>query len=128
MNFTSCTPILLISSHPYIHTYFPLAAFPQQRKKMSSWKCSMYSVSHSVPFVHTSFFTSVHCNDSLVWYEASGFCCTVYTGISVGLGFCYTVYTGISVGLLLHILLLPWVMEILWSWIYSIPSCSLAVH
>jgi hypothetical protein len=34
------------------------------------------SVSHSIPFVHTSLLANVHCNESVVWFEASGFCRT----------------------------------------------------
>jgi hypothetical protein len=35
--------------------------------------------------VHTSLLANVHCNDSLVWYEAPGFCYTINTGTSLGL-------------------------------------------
>ena len=64
-----------------------------------------HNVSHSIlhPFVHTSLLANVHCNESLVWFEASGFC--------------YTINTGSSLGLLSDILLLPCVMEILQLWI-----------
>ena len=63
-----------------------------------------YSVSHTLcyivyPFVHTSFLKNVHCNESLVWFEASGFC--------------YTMSPGSSRGLLLEFLPLPQAMEIL---------------
>lgn len=32
-------------------------------------------VCHKVyPFVHTSLLENIHCNESLVWFETSGFC------------------------------------------------------
>jgi hypothetical protein len=62
------------------------------------------SVCHSVyPFVYTSLLANIHCNESMVWFVASGFC--------------YTINTGSSPGLLLDILLPPCVMEILQLWI-----------
>jgi hypothetical protein len=33
------------------------------------------------PFVHTALLADVHYNESLVWFEASGFCYTLNTGI-----------------------------------------------
>lgn len=53
-------------------------------------------------FVHTAWLADVHCNESLVWFEASGFC--------------YTINTGSLLGLLSDILLLPCVMELLCLW------------
>ena len=53
--------------------------------------------------VHTSSRESVHCNESLVWFEMSDF----YNSIK----------SGSSVGLFLVILLLPFVTGILESWI-----------
>jgi hypothetical protein len=55
------------------------------------------------PFVHTSFRATIHCNESLVWVKASGFC--------------YTVNTRSSPSLFLNIVLLPCVMELLQLWI-----------
>ena len=57
------------------------------------------------PFVHTSLLANVHCNESLVWSEASGFCCTSNTGSSLGL--------------LSDVLLLCSVMEIMKPWIFK---------
>jgi hypothetical protein len=37
------------------------------------------------PLVHTSLLANVHCSDSLVWFQASGFCYTINTGSSLGL-------------------------------------------
>jgi hypothetical protein len=37
------------------------------------------------PFVHTSLLANIHCNDLLVWYEASGFCYSINTGSSLEL-------------------------------------------
>ena len=36
----------------------------------------------SIPFVHISLLAKFHCNDSLVWFEASGSCYTISTGSS----------------------------------------------
>ena len=44
-------------------------------------------------FAQTALLANVHCNESLVWFKASGFC--------------YTINTGSSLGLLSDILLLP---------------------
>ncbi|KAL6092449.1 hypothetical protein STEG23_022795, partial [Scotinomys teguina] len=59
-----------------------------------------------------SLLASVHCKESWVWFEASGFCCTMDAGPSLGL--------------LLDILLLPCVVGILQLWICSkgLPSSS----
>ena len=35
--------------------------------------------------VHMSFLANVHCSESLVWFEASGFCYTIDTVSSQGL-------------------------------------------
>jgi hypothetical protein len=51
------------------------------------------------PFAQIALLANIHCNESLVWFKASGFC--------------YTINTGSSLGLLCDILLLPCVMEIL---------------
>jgi hypothetical protein len=65
-------------------------------------------VSHSVstehPFVHTSLLANIHCSESLVWLETSGFF--------------YTINTVSSLGLLLAIQLSPCVGEILQLWLY----------
>lgn len=50
------------------------------------------------PFAETAFLINVHCNESLVWFKA--------------FGFCYTINTGSSLRLLLGILLLSSIMEI----------------
>jgi hypothetical protein len=58
------------------------------------------------PFVvYTSLLAKVHCNESLVWYEASGFC--------------YSISTITKLGLFMDVLMLPCVMEIPWFWIYK---------
>ena len=61
----------------------------------------VYSVSHGTPLSPHIFIS--HCNESLVWFEVSGFCDTINIGSSLGL--------------LRVILLLPCVMEILKFWI-----------
>jgi hypothetical protein len=43
------------------------------------------------PFDHSSLLANVHCNESLVWYEASGFCYSISTGSSLGDTLGYTV-------------------------------------
>jgi hypothetical protein len=58
------------------------------------------SVSHH--FVHTSLLANTHCNESLVWFQVSGFCDTINIGSSSAL--------------LPIILLLQRVMEILRLW------------
>ena len=52
-----------------------------------------HSVSHSVPFVHSSVLANVHCNKLLVCFKASRFC--------------YTINTESLPGLFLDVLLLP---------------------
>lgn len=56
------------------------------------------------PPVQTSLLADVHCNKSLIWIKASGFC--------------YTINAGSSPELLLDILQLPWVTEILHLQVY----------
>lgn len=82
MNFTSYTAVPLISS------YLPsaLATSPQEQKKNLGLKAVLcHSVFHSIPVVHTSFLANIHHNESFVWYEASGFYCTINIGTSLGL-------------------------------------------
>ena len=69
---------------------------------ISSWKLSCDRVSHTVTLLSMCL-ASVHCRESLVWFEA--------------LGFCYTTDSGPSLELLLVILLLPCVVEILQLWV-----------
>jgi hypothetical protein len=60
-------------------------------------------VSHSTHFVHTSLLANVHCNESLVWFDISGFYYTIST-------------IRLSPGLLLDVLLLACFLEILQLW------------
>jgi hypothetical protein len=67
------------------------------------------------PFVYTSSLANVHCNESLVWFEVSGFYDTINIESSLGL-------------LLVHLLLLC-IMEILQIWNnrtgpFTHPNCS----
>ena len=58
---------------------------------------------------------NVHFNESLVWFNASGFC--------------YIISAGSSLGLCSNILLLPCVMEILsFGAVGQASSCALAIH
>lgn len=65
------------------------------------------------PFVHTSLLVNVGCNDSLVWYEGSGFCSSVDAGTSPGL--------------LSGTLLLPWRLYSS-GYVGLAPSCTSAAH
>lgn len=65
------------------------------------------------PFAQTSLLAHVHSNESLVCFNASGFC--------------YTVSTGSSPQLCLDILLLPWVtvaMQLCFCWTYPFTHSS----
>jgi hypothetical protein len=90
-------------SSPFPHQspfpFIPPSPFPLRGWR--SWGCPK-------AVVHTSLLASVHCNEPLVCFEASGFC--------------YTIYTGPSQELLLDTLLLPCATESLMLWICRIPS------
>jgi hypothetical protein len=96
--------------HLPILSYLPstLVTSPIREKK---YGCGSCCVSQSV----SQYTLLSTLNDWLVWYEASGFC--------------YAINTGISWGLLSDILLLPCVMEVLQLWIRRTGTivCS-AVH
>jgi hypothetical protein len=94
---------------------------PQQERTCSVCACVLHTLRHwpwrlwyvtvchmGHPFVPTALLANGHCNESLVWFEASGFC--------------YSVNTGTSLGLLSDILL-PCVMKIL-----QIQFCSVCHH
>lgn len=79
----------------------------KHRKHLSVEAIAHHRVSYSLPFCpHIFFLAKVHRNESLVWFEVSGF------------------KTGSSPGLLSIILLLPRVMETLPLWICR--TCPLA--
>jgi hypothetical protein len=90
----------------------------EKKERETEKKISMWKLSWCVPEYNLCphFFTSRYCNESLVWFEASGFC--------------YIIDTESSPGLLSDILSLPCVMEILQLWIcrLGLLSCALAVH
>jgi hypothetical protein len=70
----------------------------RERERAScSGSCTLCPTAY--PSVHTSSLANVHCNESLVWFEISGFCDTISVGSLPGL--------------LWVLLLLPYVMEIL---------------
>jgi hypothetical protein len=109
VNFTLCSPIPLNLPTPL---YLPsaLATSPQKEIKYKNTKINKTkhrthsrhescSVSHCTPFDHASLLANVHCGESLVWSEASGFC--------------YTINAGSSIGFPSDILWLPCVVEIL---------------
>jgi hypothetical protein len=75
------SPILFIASFPQTHLPPLQPLLPNREKETSLWKLKCVSLSPTeLPFVHTSLLANVHCNDSLVWYEASGFCYSIDTG------------------------------------------------
>lgn len=114
MTFTSCIPTPLIS----LSLCIPLLLQPSQNKaskqtnkynsndnKISLWKLWCVLVCPTVySSVHASSLAKVHCNEPLVWFEASVFSDTIKIGFSPRL--------------LLVILLLSCVMEILQLWVY----------
>jgi len=57
------------------HLPSALATSPQKRTKqlriISPWKLLCVTVP-----TYTALLSNVHCNDSLVWFEVSGFCCS----------------------------------------------------
>lgn len=69
VNFTSYTPVLLISLSPW-------SWLPPLQPSLWPWKKKSHlgscSVSHSTPFVSTSLLANLHYSESLVWFEASG--------------------------------------------------------
>lgn len=76
VNFTPIVSLLLI---PTLH---PCKA-PNRAKEKKSRCGTVCPTEH--PFVHSSSFANLHCNDSWVWSEASGFCFTINSGTSLGL-------------------------------------------
>lgn len=110
----SCSSLLPVPPH----LPSALALSPQQRKehKISLWKLWCVPVlSHSHPFAQTAFLANVHCSESLVWLEASGFC--------------YTTNTRSLPGLLSDVLLLPCVMRYFsFGSVGPAPSLAPAAH
>ena len=110
MNFTLCTPIpltsLSLSTHLLSTCPLPLQYHPQ-KKHTHTHRHICESCIHQCPtaylFVLTSLLINVHCNESLVWFKASGF----YDTINIGS----------SLELLFDILLVPFVTKILQLWI-----------
>lgn len=87
----------------YLSPSSSFAPSPQQDKN-HLWKLYCVTVHPRVnPFVYTPLFANGHCKESLIWFEAAGFC--------------YTISTGTSLGLLSNIWMMPCVMEILSFWI-----------
>lgn len=72
---------------------------PTEKKDLIVEAAVHHSVSHSIPFCLHFFIASVHCNDTMVRYDACAFW--------------YSNKTGTVLGLLWDILLLPYVMNIL---------------
>lgn len=97
--------IMLPNPTLYLVSSFPPSAIAnappeKNNRNFLSWKLSCVTVRNTVyPLVRTASLANVHCNESLVLVEVSGFC--------------YTINTGSSLQLLWDILLLPCVVEIL---------------
>lgn len=93
------TFLLIICEFPSMPLYpSHLLKLPQNEKTNLTMVChELY-----IPFAQRAFHANVHCNESLVQSEVSGFCSTINTGSSPGL--------------LSGILLLSCVMEILQLW------------
>jgi hypothetical protein len=78
--------------HSPTHLPFPLylpstlVTFPLNKEKKNIVEAVVrHSVSHSILFYPHFFLSNVHCNDTLVWYEASGFCYSINTRTLLGL-------------------------------------------
>lgn len=100
MDFSSCSPTQLISLLPHVCPPPSQLHTKEKKKKETSQLLCLtmkpvvcHSVSHSVPFVHSSVLANVHCNKLLVCFKASRFC--------------YTINTESLPGLFLDVLLLP---------------------
>ena len=68
-------------THLPLILYLPSTLATSSEKKTNKWGCVI--MCHTVyPFAQTGFLANVHCNESLVWLEASIFCCTINTEYS----------------------------------------------
>jgi hypothetical protein len=65
------------NKHTHTHTHTHTHPKPKHRKHLIIDAVACHSVSHSILFVHTSSLANVHCNESLVWFKASGFWDTI---------------------------------------------------
>jgi hypothetical protein len=91
LSFSSCTLFLLVSLPLY-----PLATSPAPNKTHTNKQqqitenislCKLYYVtvwSTVYPSVHTSSLANIHCNESLIWTQISGFCDTILAGTTPG--------------------------------------------
>jgi hypothetical protein len=91
-------------THLSVPTLHPCKPPPQKKEKeniinliVAAIVC--HSHSHSNTFVHTSLLANVHCTESWVCFETSGFC--------------YSIYTWFSLRLFLDFMMLPCVLEIM---------------
>lgn len=82
----------LNSSHLPVPSYLPctLATSPHKRKTNKTKSLALKAVvclhvSHSTPCVHIPLLANVQCNESLIWFKASGFCYTINTEFLSGL-------------------------------------------
>lgn len=83
VNFTSCTPIPYISTS--IHTCSSSCNLTTKSEKNLLLKLWCVTLCPTVyPLVHNSLLWNIHCNESLIWSEASGFC--YFTNIRTSLG------------------------------------------
>jgi hypothetical protein len=96
-----CEFFIIYPNPTHLHipsiSVLPTYNFPTKQQQILAWKLqSVYT------FAQTGLLANVHCKESLVWLEVSGFC--------------YTINTGTSPRLLSDIQLLPCVTEILQLW------------
>lgn len=84
VSFVSCILIPFIFLYLRIHPLpLPLPPTIKQKsnffKKISLWMLQCNTVSHALnPFIHIFFFPArVHCIELLIWFEVSGFNCTI---------------------------------------------------
>jgi hypothetical protein len=54
----------------------------KKHRKISLWKLKYVSVFHSISLSPAFTLSNVHCSESLVWFEISGFCHTIIIGSS----------------------------------------------
>ena len=74
------------SQLPLSVTHLPVLQLPPPNiEKTLLWKCGVSQCVPQYTFCPYFFACKCHCNDPLVWYEASGFCYSINAGTSLGL-------------------------------------------
>lgn len=62
------------------HSFSSCASFLPKGEKSYYGSCSVSVFPKMDPFVHTTQFANIHCNNSIICYEASDFCYPILTG------------------------------------------------